>query len=91
MRALAIMSFGGISRHPEMGTRCRVCEAGEPSYCAGCLVDQVVEYRATLRERTGRSDIHWQRDLDRDVGVARVPLELLAELQDAARRGGWEG
>lgn len=91
MRAIALMSFAGISRHPEQGTDCRLCEAGASAYCPGCFVDAVVDYRKTLREQAGYTDIRWTRDIDRNAGTARIALEQLAELQQAARRGGWEG
>jgi hypothetical protein len=49
MRALALMWWGGIARHPEAGTDCRLCEEGLACYCGEHLVSQVVEYRRGLR------------------------------------------
>jgi hypothetical protein len=49
MRALAIMWWGGIARHPETGTDCQLCKAGLASYCGEHLVSQVTEYRRGLR------------------------------------------
>lgn len=49
VRALALMWFGAIARHPEAGTDCRICEAGLSQFCGGCFVAEVVEYRALLR------------------------------------------
>lgn len=48
-RALALKSFEGISRHPESGTGCLVCEDGPPDWCGTCLVEQVASSRTALR------------------------------------------
>lgn len=49
-RAVALKSFMAISRHPESGLGCEVCEDGPPVWCASCWVGQVVTYRRELRE-----------------------------------------
>jgi hypothetical protein len=50
MRATALMWFGGIARHPESGTDCRLCEQGGATYCGNCFVDEVASYRTALVE-----------------------------------------
>jgi hypothetical protein len=48
-RAVALLSFAGVARHPESGTGCLVCENGPPQWCGACFVAAVAEYRAELR------------------------------------------
>lgn len=50
MRASALMWFGGIARHPESGTDCKLCAQGPATYCGNCFVDEVASYRSALRE-----------------------------------------
>jgi hypothetical protein len=49
-RALALVDrgtgFGGIARHPEQGTDCRVCNRGAAEPCVECLCESVLELRA---------------------------------------------
>ena len=63
MRAVALMFFGGITRHPESGTGCPLCEAGMPTYCPTCFVTETVTYRRGLREHSGYTDIQVGRDI----------------------------
>lgn len=50
LRATALMWFGGIARHPESGTDCKLCARGPAGYCGNCFVEEVASYRAALRE-----------------------------------------
>jgi len=49
-RALALLDhptgFGGIARHPEQGTDCRLCERGSAELCVECLCQGVLDVRA---------------------------------------------
>ncbi len=63
MRAIALMFFGGISRHPEAGTDCQLCEAGAVAYCGDCFVSATVDYRRALREQSSYRDIRVGRDI----------------------------
>jgi hypothetical protein len=62
VRAIALMFFGGISRHPVHGADCKTCEAGAPTYCGDCAVDAIVEQRTMLRDHAGYTDIRVGRD-----------------------------
>jgi hypothetical protein len=48
MRAVALMQFDAIARHPEAGTDCVPCQAGPASYCADCWTTEVADYRSGL-------------------------------------------
>lgn len=83
VRALALMFFGGIARHPEERERgddgCALCEVGPRWWCAGCAIGGehgVVARRAALRKlkeyRTGPLAIRLGRDIE---GVAHEALE----------------
>ena len=50
VRAMALMCFSAIARHPEAGTDCKLCEQGCPIYCGDCFVGEVASYRALLRD-----------------------------------------
>lgn len=50
IRATALMWFGGIARHPELGTDCKLCAQGTASYCGNCFVVEVASYRLALQE-----------------------------------------
>ena len=63
VRAVALMFFGGITRHPESGTDCALCEAGAPAYCPTCFVTETVAYRTGLRDQSGYTDIRVGRDI----------------------------
>lgn len=63
MRAIALMFFGGVARHPEAGTTCRLCEAGAPVYCGACLISAVTEQRQSLRSAGGHADLRVGRDI----------------------------
>jgi hypothetical protein len=92
VRALALQWWGAIARHPEeleLGdARCLLCEQGPARWCERCAIaghHGVENRREQLRAggvRIGEPD---------NTNVARISLEQLAELQAAARRGGWEG
>ncbi len=58
-RACALKWFGGISRHPESGLGCLLCEDGPPSWCGDHFVWAVASYREQLRTETGRFIGHW--------------------------------
>lgn len=49
VRAIALQRLGAVARHPETGTDCALCEHGPAVYCAECFINQVAEYRTTLR------------------------------------------
>jgi len=95
IRALALMFFGGIARHPELrepeDTACALCELGAATWCPSCALNGahgVMARRRHLREHGGYTDIRVGRDIPEG---AHLSLEQLAELQEAARRGGWTG
>lgn len=66
-RACALKWFSGISRHPEGGTGCLVCEDGLPVWCGTCWAIKVQDYRDELREVTGRYIGHWPNYPDSDM------------------------
>lgn len=76
-RALALKSFAGISRHPEAGVGCLVCEDGLPSWCAECLLRQVVEYRGKLRDQ-GMPIGRWPDYPDLEVRLPTLPGPVLS-------------
>jgi hypothetical protein len=49
VRAFALQWFGAISRHPETGSDCVLCEHGHAVYCPACFIHKTVSYRAVLR------------------------------------------
>ncbi len=63
VRATALMFFGGIARHPEQGTTCRLCEAGAPAHCGRCFVTETVTYRELLRTQGAHRDIRVGHDV----------------------------
>ena len=67
VRAVALMFFGGIARHPEQGAGCALCEAGEPEYCGNCFVAASVEQRTLLREHAGYTGAN-AISVGRDIG-----------------------
>ena len=50
VRAIALQWFGGIARHPDTGTDCRLCEQGAAVYCGNCFVTETAGYRTALRQ-----------------------------------------
>lgn len=55
MRALTLMWWGAVARHPEAGRDCQVCEQGAASLCGDHLVEALVENRENMRF-AGRHD-----------------------------------
>jgi hypothetical protein len=87
MRALTLIDqsagFGGISRHPEAGRDCRICEHGAAAYCPECFCEKTLEYRRHLLEQAG-----WSRatreDLDEQQRKGAEAARRVADLNAQA-------
>lgn len=51
VRALALRDMWGISRHPEHGRDCQICQAGPSSYCSACAVAGIAAGREAHQAR----------------------------------------